>query len=92
MRLLPMRLASIVLATLLAPWVLAFAPFAAAAPADAASSDAAPGMAGRQGPGGGSIIVVLATDAPLLPHQCEPHLRAAKYRQLMLRRRKAKSS
>jgi D-aminopeptidase len=23
------------------------------------------------GPGGGSIIVVLATDAPLLPHQCE---------------------
>ena len=38
---------------------------------DAASSDAAPGMAGRQGPGGGSIIVVLATDAPLLPHQCE---------------------
>jgi D-aminopeptidase len=28
-------------------------------------------MAGRQGPGGGSIIVILATDAPLLPHQCE---------------------
>ena len=27
--------------------------------------------AGRAGPGGGSIIVVLATDAPLLPHQCE---------------------
>ena len=26
---------------------------------------------GRAGPGGGSIIVVLATDAPLLPHQCE---------------------
>jgi D-aminopeptidase len=25
----------------------------------------------RSGPGGGSIIVVLATDAPLLPHQCE---------------------
>ncbi|MEO5964584.1 MAG: P1 family peptidase [Candidatus Limnocylindrales bacterium] len=25
----------------------------------------------RMGPGGGSIIVVLATDAPLLPHQCE---------------------
>jgi D-aminopeptidase len=25
----------------------------------------------RAGPGGGSIIVVLATDAPLLPHQCE---------------------
>jgi D-aminopeptidase len=37
----------------------------------AGGSDAAPGMAGRQGPGGGSIIVVLATDAPLLPHQCE---------------------
>ena len=27
--------------------------------------------AGRAGPGGGSIIVVLATDAPLLAHQCE---------------------
>lgn len=38
---------------------------------DAASSDAAPGMAGRMGPGGGSIIVILATDAPLLPFQCE---------------------
>jgi D-aminopeptidase len=25
----------------------------------------------RTGPGGGSIIVILATDAPLLPHQCE---------------------
>ena len=25
----------------------------------------------RAGPGGGAIIVVLATDAPLLPHQCE---------------------
>jgi D-aminopeptidase len=25
----------------------------------------------RIGPGGGSIIVILATDAPLLPHQCE---------------------
>ena len=37
----------------------------------AGGSDAAPGMAGRQGPGGGSIIVILATDAPLLPHQCE---------------------
>ena len=36
-----------------------------------ATSDAAPGMAGRAGPGGGSIIVILATDAPLLPHQCE---------------------
>jgi D-aminopeptidase len=27
--------------------------------------------AGRAGPGGGSIIVVVGTDAPLLPHQCE---------------------
>lgn len=27
--------------------------------------------AARSGAGGGSIIVVLATDAPLLPHQCE---------------------
>jgi D-aminopeptidase len=42
-----------------------------AANSGAARSDAAPSMAGRQGPGGGSIIVVLATDAPLLPHQCE---------------------
>jgi D-aminopeptidase len=38
---------------------------------DLTVSDAQPGMAGRQGPGGGSIIVVVATDAPLLPHQCE---------------------
>ena len=30
-----------------------------------------PGLGDRGGPGGGSIIVVLATDAPLLPHQCE---------------------
>ena len=30
-----------------------------------------PPMSERAGPGGGSIIVVLATDAPLLPHQCE---------------------
>ena len=31
------------------------------------------GRTGRSptGPGGGSIIVVVATDAPLLPHQCE---------------------
>jgi D-aminopeptidase len=29
------------------------------------------GPAARSGAGGGSIIVVLATDAPLLPHQCE---------------------
>jgi D-aminopeptidase len=30
-----------------------------------------PALNVRTGPGGGSIIVVLATDAPLLPHQCE---------------------
>ena len=36
-----------------------------------AMTDAAPGMSSRTGPGGGSIIVVLATNAPLLPHQCE---------------------
>jgi D-aminopeptidase len=29
------------------------------------------GGSGRTGVGGGSIIVILATDAPLLPHQCE---------------------
>ena len=34
-------------------------------------TDASPSMSARVGPGGGSIIVVLATDAPLLPHQCE---------------------
>jgi D-aminopeptidase len=38
---------------------------------DGGGPDAKPSMAGRQGAGGGSIIVVLATDAPLLPHQCE---------------------
>lgn len=38
---------------------------------DGTAPDARPGMAGRQGPGGGSIIVVIGTDAPLLPHQCE---------------------
>ncbi|MHB8892438.1 MAG: DmpA family aminopeptidase [Candidatus Limnocylindrales bacterium] len=38
---------------------------------DAAVTDAAPGMTNRTGPGGGSIIVILATNAPLLPHQCE---------------------
>ena len=27
-------------------------------------------VAGRQGPEGGSIIGIVATDAPLLPHQC----------------------
>jgi D-aminopeptidase len=31
----------------------------------------APPTSSRAVPGGGSIIVVLATDAPLLPHQCE---------------------
>jgi len=31
----------------------------------------AAGMGGAAAPGAGSIIVVLATDAPLLPHQCE---------------------
>ncbi len=36
---------------------------AAAGDANAASS--------RSGPGGGSIIAIVATDAPLLPHQCE---------------------
>jgi D-aminopeptidase len=39
---------------------------------NARATDAARGMgSARAGPGGGSIIVVLATDAPLLPHQCE---------------------
>ena len=36
-----------------------------------ATTHAAQGLSSRTGPGGGSIIVVLATDAPLLPHQCE---------------------
>ncbi len=36
-----------------------------------ARSDAAPAKSSRIGPGGGSIIVVLATDAPLLPLQCQ---------------------
>ena len=36
-----------------------------------ATAAAAPRMARRAGADGGSIIVVLATDAPLLPHQCE---------------------
>jgi D-aminopeptidase len=36
------------------------------------ATDARPGLgSSRVGPGGGSIIVVLGTDAPLLPHQCE---------------------
>jgi D-aminopeptidase len=39
---------------------------------EAAALGEGPGHAHpRTGPGGGSIIVVLATDAPLLPHQCE---------------------
>ncbi|HKF84902.1 MAG TPA: P1 family peptidase [Candidatus Limnocylindrales bacterium] len=40
--------------------------------ADGDPTDARPSVSSsRTGPGGGSIIVVLATDAPLLPHQCE---------------------
>jgi D-aminopeptidase len=39
---------------------------------DGHGTDARPALSSsRMGPGGGSIIVVLATDAPLLPHQCE---------------------
>ena len=39
---------------------------------DGHATDARPALhSSRIGPGGGSIIVVLATDAPLLPHQCE---------------------
>jgi D-aminopeptidase len=42
------------------------------AAADGHPTDARPALSSsRMGPGGGSIIVVLATDAPLLPHQCE---------------------
>ena len=43
-------------------------------PWDAADALARARTGGREGtlaPGSGSIIVVLATDAPLLPHQCE---------------------
>ncbi len=36
-----------------------------------AVTDAVPSRSSRTGPGGGSIIVVLATNAPLLPHQCQ---------------------
>jgi D-aminopeptidase len=39
--------------------------------ADEAGAAANPAASSRSGPGGGSIIVILATDAPLLPHQCE---------------------
>ena len=42
-----------------------------AALASAATSGGHVTGSSRSGPGGGSIIVVLATDAPLLPHQCE---------------------
>ena len=39
---------------------------------DGHAPDAQPALgSSRIGPCGGSIIVVLATDAPLLPHQCE---------------------
>jgi D-aminopeptidase len=31
---------------------------------------APPGTAPRPAPGSGSIIAIVATDAPLLPHQC----------------------
>jgi D-aminopeptidase len=40
-------------------------------PWDAARALARAAGAGGAAPGAGSIIVVLATDAPLLPHQCE---------------------
>ena len=51
------------------PWDEAEAREDAALAAMAAAGGHATG-ASRSGPGGGSIIVVLATDAPLLPHQC----------------------
>jgi D-aminopeptidase len=35
------------------------------------SADSRPGVSPGAPPGAGSIIVVLATDAPLLPHQCD---------------------
>ncbi len=38
--------------------------------AAASIAPACPGGSSRSGPEGGSIIVVLATNAPLLPHQC----------------------
>ncbi len=46
-------------------------PWDAEEAADGARSDASPLTSSRTGPGGGSIIVVVGTDAPLLPHQCE---------------------
>ncbi|MEI7744599.1 MAG: P1 family peptidase, partial [Chloroflexota bacterium] len=38
---------------------------------DASPSLGAGPLSSREGPGGGSIIIVLATSAPLLPHQCD---------------------
>ena len=47
-------------------------PVGAAIPRDEVPSpwDQVEQLAGRQGPEGGSIIGIVATDAPLLPHQC----------------------
>jgi len=47
-------------------------PVGAAIARDAVPSpwDEIEALAGRQGPEGGSIIGIVATDAPLLPHQC----------------------
>ncbi len=44
---------------------------ASSASASSSASSSAGGQVGRVGPNGGSIIVILATDAPLLPGQCE---------------------
>ena len=46
-------------------------PWDAEEAADGARRDTSPPTSSRTGPGGGSIIVVVGTDAPLLPHQCE---------------------
>ena len=46
------------------------APIGAAIGADAVPTPQTPGLPGDTH-GGGSIIVVVATDAPLLPHQCQ---------------------
>jgi D-aminopeptidase len=47
-------------------------PYDAAAAADEAHAAAEAARGGRSAePGEGSIIVIVATDAPLLPHQCE---------------------
>jgi D-aminopeptidase len=37
---------------------------------EALEAQARADAAARSGPGGGSIIIIVATDAPLLPHQC----------------------